>query len=74
MSYNFSGSPYGPVKRRRWSQKEITTTMKVFEKHLETGKLPSFKEIQNIKSQYPDLKNRSSPQIKTWLHNQIKKK
>jgi len=45
-----------------------------FEELLRNGKLLSLKAIHEITKQNPCLKNRSSPQIKTWLHNQLKKK
>jgi len=35
-------------------------------------KLPSLREIQIVKKKYTLLANRTSPQIKTWLHNQQK--
>lgn len=35
-------------------------------------KLPSLRAIQAIKKKYTLLAKRTSPQIKTWLHNQQK--
>jgi len=35
-------------------------------------KLPSLKTIQEIKRKYTVLAQRTSPQIKTWLHNKQK--
>lgn len=69
-----STSPYGFVNRRRWTPDETATALNEFEKNLKNKKLPSFKEIQEIKSKCPILSRRSSPQIKTWLHNQFKKR
>ncbi|XP_044762706.1 uncharacterized protein LOC123319819 [Coccinella septempunctata] len=69
-----STSPYGTVKRRRWTTEEIQTTLKEFKVNFEIGKLPSFKEIQEVKSRCPQLSLRSQAQIKTWIHNQFRKK
>lgn len=38
------------------------------------GKLPSFKEIQDVVNENPHLTNRTLPQFKTWIHNKLKKK
>ncbi|KAG5866383.1 hypothetical protein JTB14_018942 [Gonioctena quinquepunctata] len=66
-------SPYGSVKRRRWTTDETATALNEFAKNIESGKLPSLKEIQEVKSKCPHLNQRSSPRIKTWIHNQFKK-
>lgn len=34
--------------------------------------LPSLKEIQEVRTKYTCLMNRTSPQIKTWIHNKQK--
>jgi len=44
-----------------------------FDQVIRSGKLPSLKEIHEVIKQNPCIKNRSSPQVKTWLHNQLKK-
>ncbi|XP_067214617.1 uncharacterized protein [Linepithema humile] len=67
-----STSPYGKTKRTRWSQKEKKTALETFSQYMKDLKLPSLREIQTIKKQYNILSNRTSPQIKTWLHNQQK--
>lgn len=70
--YYFLASPYGKTKRVRWSQKEQETALKGFAKYMENLKLPSLKEIQEVKKKYTCLAQRTSPQIKTWLHNKQK--
>lgn len=39
---------------------------------MESLKLPSLREIQEVKKKYTALAQRTSPQIKTWLHNKQK--
>ncbi|XP_044762003.1 uncharacterized protein LOC123319204 [Coccinella septempunctata] len=68
-----STSPYGPVKRRKWTNEETQTVLREFKENMDSGKLPSFKEIEEVKLRCTELSARSSPQIKTWIHNQIRK-
>lgn len=56
----------------RWSQKEQETALHAFAKFMESLKLPSLREIQEVKKKYTALAQRTSPQIKTWLHNKQK--
>lgn len=65
-------SPYGKTKRIRWSKEEKEIALQVFSEYMEKLKLPSLHEIQTMKKKYTLLARRSSPQIKTWLHNQQK--
>ncbi|XP_039304119.1 uncharacterized protein LOC113005529 isoform X2 [Solenopsis invicta] len=65
-------SPYGKTKRVRWSQKEQDTALEAFANYMKNLKLPSLKEIQEVKKKYTCLAQRTSPQIKTWLHNKQK--
>lgn len=65
-------SPYGKTKRRRWSQREQETALHAFDNYMKILKLPSLKEIQETKKKYTALAQRTSPQIKTWLHNKQK--
>ncbi|XP_077266027.1 uncharacterized protein LOC143899548 isoform X2 [Temnothorax americanus] len=69
-----SSSPYGRTKRTRWNENEKTVVLTAFDEFMKGGKLPSLQAIHEVIKQNPCLKNRSSPQIKTWLHNQRKKK
>jgi len=39
---------------------------------MKSSKLPSLKTIQEVKKKYTVLLQRTSPQIKTWLHNKQK--
>jgi len=39
---------------------------------MKSSKLPSLKTIQEVKRKYTVLAQRTSPQIKTWLHNKQK--
>jgi len=39
---------------------------------MKSSKLPSLKTIQEVKRKYTALAQRTSPQIKTWLHNKQK--
>ncbi|XP_011698855.1 PREDICTED: uncharacterized protein LOC105456481 [Wasmannia auropunctata] len=68
-----SSSPYGRTKRTRWNEDEKMAVLKAFDENMRSGKLPSLREIHQVLKQNPCLKNRSSPQVKTWLHNQLKK-
>jgi len=46
--------------------------MSAFATYIDSTKLPSLQEINNVIQNSPCLKNRTAPQIKTWLHNQRK--
>ena len=70
--YSVLASPYGRTKRIRWSQKKKETAFQAFSQHMKELRLPSLKEIQNVKKRYIALAERTSPQIKTWLNNQQK--
>jgi len=65
-------SPYGATKRIRWSDEEKEAALRAFSKHMENLTLPSLAEIQEMKKIYTSLACRTSPQIKTWLHNKQK--
>lgn len=65
-------SPYGKTKRQRWTEKEKETVLQAFAKHMEKLTLPSLREIQEKKKKYSCLFHRTSPQIKTWIHNKQK--
>lgn len=65
-------SPYGKTKRIRWTEDEKKAALEAFAQHVDNGTLPSLKEIQLMKKKYTVLTRRTSPQIKTWLHNQQK--
>ncbi|XP_025267032.1 uncharacterized protein LOC105253043 [Camponotus floridanus] len=67
-----STSPYGKTKRVRWTEDEKKTALSAFAQHMENYTLPSLKEIQEVKKKYISLARRTSPQIKTWLHNKLK--
>lgn len=56
----------------RWTEHEKNDALQAFAKHMENLTLPSLKEIQEMKKKYISLTNRTSPQIKTWLHNNQK--
>lgn len=68
----FLASPYGSVKRRRWTNDETASAVNEFVLNMEQGNLHSLKEIENVKSKCPQLKERSSPQIKSSIHNYLK--
>ncbi|XP_029170146.1 uncharacterized protein LOC114939876 isoform X4 [Nylanderia fulva] len=65
-------SPYGKTKRQRWTEKEKETVLQAFSTHMKNLTLPSLREIQETKKKYSCLFNRTSPQIKTWIHNKQK--
>ncbi|XP_067217011.1 homeobox protein 4-like isoform X1 [Linepithema humile] len=67
-----STSPYGKTKRTRWTEKEKETVLQAFAIHMGNLTLPSLQEIQEIKKKYKCLSHRTSPQIKTWIHNKQK--
>ncbi|XP_071581740.1 uncharacterized protein [Temnothorax nylanderi] len=64
-----STSPFGKTKRIRWTEEEQEAALEGFAKYMEKKTLPSLKDIQEIRKKYKCLSKRSSPQIKTWLHN-----
>lgn len=68
----FLASPYGKTKRVRWTEREKEAVLEAFAKHMENLILPSLREIQEMKKKYTLLAHRTSPQIKTWLHNKQK--
>ncbi|XP_015437863.1 PREDICTED: uncharacterized protein LOC107193007, partial [Dufourea novaeangliae] len=68
------GSKRRSGERKRWSTSEKDICMGIFGSNIHKGVLPSFKEINQVKQQYPVLKLRTPAQIKTWIHNQIRKK
>jgi len=55
--YYFLESPYGKTKRVYWSQKEQEAALKAFAKCMENLKLPSLKEIQEVKKNILALLN-----------------
>ncbi|XP_077277339.1 uncharacterized protein LOC143905657 isoform X1 [Temnothorax americanus] len=67
-----STSPYGKTKRLRWTDDEKEAVLQAFAQNMANHTLPSLKEIQETRKNYPCLANRTSPQIKTWLHNKQK--
>jgi len=71
--YLFVGSPYGHTKRKRRSEDEKKVVLTAIGQVIKNGKLPSLQEIHEVIKQNPCIKHRSSPQVKTWLHNQLKK-
>lgn len=68
----FLASPYGKTKRQRWTKEEMETVFQAFSKHMKNLTLPSLQEIQQAKQKYSCLMHRTSPQIKTWIHNKQK--
>lgn len=70
--YALLASPYGKTKRVRWTEDEKEAALHAFAGHMENHTLPSLREIQEIKKKYISLARRTSPQIKTWLHNKQK--
>lgn len=50
----------------------MAAAQKLFSSHLDGIKLPSLKAIDERRNDI--LKNRTSSQIKAWLHNQMKKR
>lgn len=65
-------SPYGKTKRTRWTEKEKETVLQAFAAYMDNLTLPSLREIQEVKKKYKCLSHRTSPQIKTWIHNKQK--
>lgn len=68
-----AGSPCG-VKRTRWNDQEKKKVLELFGEDLKKNRLPSLKAIHQAIVENKCLKNRTSPQIKTWLHNQTRSK
>lgn len=65
-------SPYGHVNRKRWTESEKRIIYTEFGEHMRRRTLPSLKTIQNVIKDNPELRNRTSPQVKTWISNQFK--
>lgn len=65
-------SPYPKIVRKRWTEKEKEIIHKNFRKSFEQKSLPTMDEIQTVIKANPELKCRTPPQIKTWIHNQYK--
>lgn len=63
----------GHIKRRSWTPNEKSTVFRVFKQTLSTGKLPSLNKCQEAILFNKELQDRSPVQLKTWLHNQLKK-
>lgn len=61
------------LKKRRWTNEEITDAKMYFSKCLCKGKLLSLSEIEKVKVTHDVLSDRKPDVIKTWLHNQLKK-
>ncbi|KYM98504.1 hypothetical protein ALC62_10782, partial [Cyphomyrmex costatus] len=69
-----STSPYGSTKRIRWTQEECDVVMTSFRQEIKERRLPSGKQMIEIKMRNECLRRRSIPQIRSWIHNQISKK
>ncbi|XP_050452408.1 uncharacterized protein LOC126852008 [Cataglyphis hispanica] len=67
-----STSPYEKTKRVRWTEDEKEAVLHAFAQHMDNHTLPSLREIQEVRKKYISLARRTSPQIKTWLHNKQK--
>ncbi|XP_071634793.1 uncharacterized protein [Temnothorax longispinosus] len=65
-------SPYRKTKRIRWTEEEQEAALQGFAEYMEEGKLPSLRDIQEVRQEYKCLSKRSSAQIKTWLYNKQK--
>lgn len=62
----------GSTKKVRWSKSEKEAIYHIFGENIKKKVLPSLKAIQVAVKETPALQNRTSPQIKTWIHNQLK--
>lgn len=57
-------------QKRPWSPTEIAAVLKHFQKHIDTGKLASFVEIQQCQqAEHPALINRSLRNIRDFVRN-----
>ncbi|XP_014845934.1 PREDICTED: uncharacterized protein LOC106919823 isoform X1 [Poecilia mexicana] len=57
-------------QKRPWSPTEIAAVLKHFQKHIDTGKLASFVEIQQCQqAEHPALINRSLQNIRDFVRN-----
>ena len=61
-------------KKKRWTNEEIKNAKTYFSNYIRKGILPPLSEIEKVKMKYNVLKDRKTDVIKTWLHNQLKKK
>ncbi|MEQ2258310.1 hypothetical protein XENORESO_015618, partial [Xenotaenia resolanae] len=57
-------------QKRPWSPAEIAAVMRHFRKHIDTGKLASFLEIEQCqKAEHPALQSRSLQNIRDFVRN-----
>ncbi|KAG5867308.1 hypothetical protein JTB14_003251 [Gonioctena quinquepunctata] len=63
---------YATSKKVRWTNDEKDAIFRIFGEYLKKKELPPLKIIQSVIKETPILQNRTSPQIKTWIHNQFK--
>ncbi|KAF5305491.1 hypothetical protein FQA39_LY01582 [Lamprigera yunnana] len=68
-----SVSPMGHVKRRSWSNQERTIVLEEFKQEFESKQLPSTSQCSALRKKFPILLSRSSPQIKSWFDNMLRK-
>lgn len=69
-----TASPYGSTKRVRWTKEESNVILTAFKKEIIQHRLPSGKQMVELKMKNKCLNRRSVPQIRSWIHNQISKK
>lgn len=70
----YAASPYGSTKRVRWTQEECDTILTAFKQEVTEQRLPSGKQMVEIKMKNKCLSRRTIPQIRSWIHNQISRK
>lgn len=64
---------HGHTKRKRWNESEKNVVLTAFGEIIKNEKLSSLQAIHEVIKKNHCLRYRSSPQVKTWLHNQLKK-
>ncbi|KAL6256689.1 hypothetical protein P5V15_012808 [Pogonomyrmex californicus] len=67
-------SPYGMTKRIRWTEEECNIITTSFQQEMKERRLPSSRQMVEIKMKNKCLNCCTIPQIRSWIHNQIFKK
>jgi len=64
-------SPFGSTKRKRWTQEETQLILTSFHQEIKKSQLSSGTDIEMLRQKHTCLHTRTTPQIKTWIHNII---
>lgn len=57
-----------------WTSEEKNAMREIFTKNLRDGILPGLKLCEDVRQQFPVLKNRTAVTMKAWINNEMKKR